>query len=111
MTLEADEATLDRQAVRLRKLAGSPAPEARLAAVQALVRARDLDNVPTLIYALSDPDPEIVATALEGLRFVSRKFEGLGGSSIRDEASRNAAIDRWKSWYLSVRPEATFERD
>lgn len=111
LTLEADEATLDRQAVRLRKLAGSPAPEARLAAVQALARARDLDNVPTLIYALSDPDPEIVAVALEGLRFVSRKFAGLGTTSIKDEPSRQAAIERWKAWYLSIRPEEKFERD
>jgi hypothetical protein len=111
LTREADEATLDRQGVRLRKLAGSPAPEARLAAVQALALARDLDNVPTLIYALSDPDPEIVAVALQGLRFVSRKFDGLGTASIKDEPSRRAAIERWKNWYVSVRPEATFERE
>lgn len=111
MTLEADEATLSRQAVRLRKLAGGEEPEARLAAVVALARIRDLDNVPTLIYALSDPDPQIVNAALEGLRFVSRKFRGLGDGAIKDESSRKAAIDRWKAWYRTVRPEASFDRE
>lgn len=111
LTLEADEATLSRQAVRLRKLAGGPEPEARLAAVHALARARDLDNVPILIYALSDPDPQVVATALEGLRFVSRKLGGLGDAPIRDEPTRRAAIERWKNWYRTVRPEATFDRE
>lgn len=111
LTLEADEATLNKQAVRLRQLAGSEAPEARLAAVVALARARDLDNVPTLIYALSDPDAQIVNAALEGLRFVSRKFQGLGDGPIKDEPSRRAAIERWKNWYRTVRPEATFDRE
>lgn len=111
LTLEADEATLDRQAVKLRKLAGGSEPAARLAAVQALSRTRDMANVPTLIYALSDPDPRIVAVALNGLRFVSRKFRGLGEGEIKDEASRRAAIEAWQAWYRSVRPEANFERD
>jgi hypothetical protein len=111
LTLQADEATLNRQAVRLRKLAGGEEPEARLAAVIALARTRDLDNVPTLIYALSDPDPQIVNAALEGLRFVSRKFRGLGDATIKDESSRKATIDRWKAWYRTVRPEADFDRE
>lgn len=111
MTLEADEATLNRQAVKLRKLAGSAEPGARLAAVEALARTRDLDNVPILIYALSDPDQQVVATALDGLRFISRKFRGLGEGPIRDEATRSAVIQRWKDWYRTVRPEATFDRE
>ena len=45
---------------KIRKLVGSKSPEARLAAVQALAKARDLDNVETLIYALTDPDYRVV---------------------------------------------------
>lgn len=102
----ADEATLNKHAVQLRKLAASEHPEARIAAVKGLGRARQLDNVPTLIYALTDPDSQVVTAAIEALRCISRQPPGSSGTMIADDVTRKAAIDYWKSWYLSIRPGA-----
>jgi hypothetical protein len=104
-----DETTIGAQAMRMRKLAGSQRPEARLAVVRALGQSRDLDHVPTLIYALSDPDSRVVQSARDALRFVSRKFEGFGFEISQGEAAQAAAIKRWKDWFLSIRPDAEFE--
>lgn len=93
---------------RLKDLATGEAPEARQAAIRALARTRNLDHVPTLIYALSDPDPAVVIEARRGLEFISRKFRGLGPPDDAPEPVRQAAIKRWKSWYLSLRPNAVF---
>lgn len=106
--LEADEKTLDRHAVRLRKLAGAASPEARIAAVKALGKARSLDNVPTLVYAMTDPDPRVVEQAREGLRFISRKLGPLPLKTVANPASKEE-IDYWKAWFRSVRPDAEFE--
>ena len=43
-----------------------------MAAVRALGKTRDLDNVRVLIYALTDPDREVVRAANEGLLRISR---------------------------------------
>ena len=106
---QADEETLNKHARRLRELADSPRPEARVAAVRALARTRNIDEVPTLIYALSDPDGEVVQAAVEGLRFLSRKAPKSPGTVITDDASRRAAIEFWKSWYRALRPDATWD--
>jgi hypothetical protein len=92
----------------LRKLAGASNPEARIAAVKALGRARSLDNVPTLVYALTDPDARVVDEAREGLRFVSRKLGALPIKNIANPASKEE-IDFWKIWFRTIRPEAEFE--
>jgi hypothetical protein len=107
-TLEADEKTLNQHAARLKKLAGAANPEARIAAVKALAKARSLDNVPTLIYAMTDPDARVVAEAREGLRFVSRKLGPLPVKTVANPAS-GEEIDYWKAWFRSVRPDAEFE--
>ena len=57
---------------KIRQLVGNKSPEARLAAVKALGKTRDLDNVETLIYALTDPDPRVVRAANEGLLRIRR---------------------------------------
>jgi hypothetical protein len=102
------------QITRLRALVRAGDFNARLIAVRALARTRDLDNAPLLIYALSDPvdhanpDFRIVLEADRGLRFLSRKFAGMG---LPDQPSANdiqAAIRGWKDWYKSVRPDAEF---
>lgn len=93
---------------RLRELAGGEAPEAREAAVIALSRVRDLDNVPILIYALSDPDARVVSAARRGLEFISRKFRSLGPEDNAPPGEVAAAIERWKSWYRTLRPDAEF---
>lgn len=108
LKIEPNDPQLARNRERLRKLAAGAEPEARLAAVAALGKGRQLDDVPMLIYALSDPDPRVIAEARRGLEFVSRKFKGLGPDDENNKGDVEAAIRRWKQWYLSLRPDAEF---
>lgn len=99
---------VDRHAEQLRRLAGDWSVEARLAAVRALAKTRDLDNVPTLIYALTDPNLEVVRSASRALRRLSRRPSGYGLPDEPTEDERLEAIRNWKAWYLAVRPDAEF---
>ncbi len=109
MVSAADAPELSKQAKRLRELAGGSAPEARATALKALGRTRNLDDAPLLIHALSDPSPAVFHAAEDGLRYMSRRFPPPGDPVDPDEAARLAAIKRWKSWYLSLRPDAILE--
>jgi len=106
---EEGRALISKHAAKLRELARDNSAEARRAAVAALVRSGDLDHVPTLIYALGDPAPGVVGEARNGLRRISRKFDGFGLPNKPSEAERRKAIDDWKAWYLAIRPDAQFE--
>ena len=64
----------------------------------------NLDYVPSLLYALTDPDRRIVLEARNELRFISRNFDGIGPPDDFTEQQRFEAIDGWKKWYLSIRP-------
>ncbi len=114
--LEADDAQLPQQLVRLRKMAGGTSPQARAAALRMIAKTRDLNHVPLLIFALNDPDLLVVMEARDALRFISRKFESLGpeipeGTYDLDafDRERRNAIEQWKAWYLSIRPEHSFQ--
>jgi hypothetical protein len=91
---------------RLQQLVRGGEPEVRLLAVRALGRSGNLDYVPALLYALTDPDRRVVLEARDGLRFVSRNFEGFGPPDVFTEAQRFQALDAWKWWYQSLRPAA-----
>lgn len=95
---------------RIQQMVRAEEPEVRLLAVNAIARVGDLDLVPTLIYALTDPDRRVVIAARKGLRFTSRRFEGFGLTDSFDDKQRYEAIDRWKSWYLALRPNAILEQ-
>ena len=103
------KALVSQQAGRLRELAGGTSADKRLGAVQALARAGSFDDVPTLIYVLTDPEPEIVLAARDGLRRISRKIHGFKMPNDFDEGDRVAAVKAWKEWYLTIRPDAEFE--
>ncbi len=94
---------------RLRQLVSGGTSEARLAAVQALARSHDLDNVPTLIYALTDSDPMVILAARDGLRRMSRTFDLFGPPDQFTEEDVWRAVRQWKQWYLTIRPDAEFE--
>lgn len=94
---------------RLQQLVRGGEPEVRLLAVRALGRSGELDYVPSLLYALTDPDRRIVIEARDGLQFISRNFEGLGPPDDFTEQQRFEALDAWKKWYLSLRPTAVLE--
>lgn len=101
---------VDKQSARrLQQLVRGGEPQARLLAVRALSRAGDLDYVPTLLYALTDPDRQVVLQARNGLKFISRNFDGYGPPDDFTDAQRFEAVDSWKKWYLSVRPDAVLE--
>lgn len=122
---DGDEATLDElardpaqlvvekvdenSARRLVQLVRGGEPEVRLLAVRALGRTGNLDYVPTLIYALTDPDRRIVLEARDGLRFTSRNFKGFGPPDEFTDAQRFEAVSAWKNWYRSLRPTAVLE--
>jgi hypothetical protein len=91
---------------KLKALVSSGAVEARLATVKTLARIRELDNVPLLIHAMSDPDMRVVREADKGLRFISRKFEGVGLPEEPKETDAKKAAAAWKTWYQSIRPTA-----
>ncbi len=103
--LEVGEVTPD-AARRLQQAVRGGPPETRRLAVRALGRARSLDFVPTLIFALTDPDRAVVREARDALQSVSRQFEGFGPPDNFDEDERARSIVRWKAWYASVRPDA-----
>ena len=98
-----------KHAQTLRGLMRAAKPEVRLAAVQSLGKRRDLDSVPALLYALTDPDPVVVRAARDSLRRISRRFDGFGMPDEPDEVEKRAAIKKWREWYLAIRPSAELE--
>ena len=94
------------EARRLQQIVKSGNPEARVLAVTALSRLRLLDHVPTLLFAMTDPDNRVVRAARDGLRFVSRRFGGYGLSDNFSDGERYDVRDKWKNWYRRVRPDA-----
>jgi HEAT repeats/Prenyltransferase and squalene oxidase repeat len=100
----------ERSARRLQQLVRGGEPEVRLLAVRTLGRTGDLDYVPTLLYALTDPDRRVVLEARDELRFTSRNFNGPGPPDDFTEQQRYEAVDNWKKWYLAIRPSAVLEK-
>jgi len=94
---------------RLQQLVRGGEPPVRRLAVRALSRTGNLDYVPTLIYALTDPDRDVVLEARDGLQFVSRRFEGFGPPDEYTDQQRYDAAEDWKQWYHSIRPDAVLE--
>jgi len=105
LSLDADLEKRTNQLVRLRELVSNEDYSARRAAVKMLASARELDNVPALIYALTDQDQDVARYARDGLRFISRKFQGFGLSERPTADQKQAAAEKWKTWYLSIRPD------
>jgi hypothetical protein len=108
MTLDNDVTERSGELNRLRSLVSSGDFHARFGAVKVLARVREFDNVPLLIYAMTDPDVRIVREADKGLRFISRKFEGVGLPAEPSPTDIKTAIAAWKAWYQTIRPNAQF---
>lgn len=99
----------EKSARRLQQLVRGGEPQVRLLAVRALARTGNLDYVPSLLYALTDPDQRVVLETRDGLQFMSRRFEGFGPPDDFTEQQRYEAVNAWKKWYLSLRPDASLE--
>ena len=94
---------------RLRSLAATGVPEARVTAIRVLSLLRDLESCPALLAALDDPDWQVVQAADEGLQFMGWKTGKSVLGDKPDDKARVAAKERWKTWYLAVRPDAELE--
>ena len=79
----------------------------RRVAARLLSQADDLDFAPAMIYAMSDPDVKVSKLAEDGLRLVSRRFDKVIPESA-SEGTKKAAVEGWKKWYLSLRPDYVF---
>ena len=77
----------------------------RKVAVRTLGTQGRMENVPALIFALTDPDKEVVQEANQGLKFISRKQEGFDLSSNPSPEEIKALKERWTKWYLEMVPE------
>ncbi len=80
----------------------------RLATVRILGAGQRLEVVPALIFALSDPDREVVLAARDALRRLARKPRGFGLPDEPDAAAIKQAVEQWESWYAGVCPDAVF---
>ena len=89
----------------VRHLAIHGPADSRRGAIQVLAKLRDIDNVPTLIAALSDGDWKVVYTADQGLRFISRRVGLKTVTELSDEAARKATISDWKKWFAAIDPD------
>jgi hypothetical protein len=105
----ADEKQLSPLVARLRQLAQNDDPAARAAAITALGRARNLDDVPLLIHALQDPDDRVSLAARDALRYISRKLEGFGLRYPATKAEKETTAKKWGQWYLAIRPDAELQ--
>lgn len=106
--LDPDSTKRSNQIVTLRSLVSAGNWEARMLAVRGLGKVRELDNVPSLLYALTDPDERVVLEADNALRFISRKLHGVGmpAEPGKDKKGTQEARTAWRNWYLSIRPDA-----
>ncbi len=92
---------------KIRRLVSSKSAEARLAAVQMLAReGRNLDNVETLIYALTDPDYRVVRAANEALLRIRRVPTAAMLPDTLNEEDHRRLVETWKAWYQTIRPSA-----
>ncbi|MDO4550361.1 MAG: HEAT repeat domain-containing protein [Planctomycetia bacterium] len=109
MPAELSQTAVTKYAAQLKQLVSVEDPQARQAAVRALGKSNNLDCVPVLIYALTDPDPQIALAANDGLKNLSRRLDNFGLKPGFTEADRKIAIDSWKEWFRTLRPDAVFE--
>ena len=91
-----------------RMVRGSRQWQARRVAAIVLGRSDEIRVVPSLIYALSDPDKSVRRYARDGLRMISRKFEGFGMPDDPDYTALSRAQDSWREWYRSMDPGYVF---
>ncbi len=100
---------------RLERLVrGSTSYQARRVAARLLGSSDEMRVVPSLIFALSDPDPMVWRSARDGLRFISRKFDGMGLENppppkyVPDAGEVAEAQKKWRAWYRSMNPKYVF---
>jgi hypothetical protein len=108
LVLTKDPVQRKEQIARLSRLLNSKDYTARQIAAKLLGRSEDMEQVPELIYALTDTDPYVPMIAEESLRLLSRKLSSGKLGPDPSPAERAASIKFWKSWYMGLRPDYIF---
>lgn len=112
LKLETDPARRRLQLARLERLVrGSKSWQARRVAARLLGQSDDLSVVPSLVFAISDPDTKTRAYALDGLQFISRRFSDFGVSKVDGQDNIRGAQKAWVSWYKTIYPNYVFLGD
>jgi hypothetical protein len=109
ITLSEIDDERNQQLKQLRQVVRTGSPKARLAAVKALGTSREVGVVPLLIYALTDPDPQVTLAADRALRVSSRRLDAEPLQLPLDDAARNAARERWTNWYRQLYPDLALD--
>ena len=101
-----DNKSRGEQMAFLRGLVTDEDGDRRWFAVKVLATQQDMDNVPALLFALSDPSVAVAREAHHGLRMTSRKLDAiiLPTNPTRDDFKTVKRL--WEEWYLTVRPGA-----
>jgi hypothetical protein len=109
MKLETDPQRRRQQLDRLERLVrGSQSWQSRRVAAKLLGKSDELSVVPALIFALSDPDTVVRRSAVDGLRFISRKFDEVDLPDKPSPEEIRKAQKQWRDWYLTIYPGYTF---
>jgi hypothetical protein len=104
-SVDEDQAAREQRIEKLKGMVSQGTYQQRLIAVKALARTGDMDQVPLLLYAMTDPDARVVRAADEGLRFISRKLDGFGFPTEPEAEKLEEVRLKWKDWYLALRPD------
>ncbi|MDA7893500.1 hypothetical protein N9276_01495 [Rhodopirellula sp.] len=109
LELDTDPVVRGVQMDRLQRLVrGSKSWQARRVAARLLGKSDELRVVPSLIFALSDPDGSVRRYARDGLRFISRRFDGFDLSNDPNPAEVDKVQGQWRDWYRTMNPKYVF---
>lgn len=110
---EVDE-LLNRDKAKIQRLVGHEQAEKRLVAVMMLGKSGEVSYAPALIYALTDPDPQVMSAAQDALLRLAR-IPGEEALPTGDDSAsvrkREQNVQRWKTWYRRIDPDAVFEEN
>ncbi len=108
LTLSKNPAERKAQVTRLSRLLRSEDYKSRRIAAKLLGRCEDINQVPDLIYALTDPDPMVPMIAEESLRLLTRKLTVRHLDAEPKVEQQREATEYWRKWYVSMRPDYVF---
>ncbi len=94
-----------------RLLRGSKSWQARRVAARLLGTSDQLSVVPTLIFAISDNDKPTRRYAINGLQFISRKFDLYDLPENPDTAQINDCQKKWIAWYQTMYPNFVYSQE
>ena len=108
LTLSKNPAERKAQVSRLSRLLRSEDWKSRRIAAKLLGRCEDINQVPELIYALTDTDPLVPMIAEESLRLLTRKLTIRNLEAEATPEQKSEAANYWRRWYISMRPDYVF---